>query len=134
VDRRDLAQGDAAHSPLGYRIVAPVGLLQAQLDIDGCVAPALKLSLPVTLEPDHLVLLQFDGQKLSLQSTQAWTPATLDAVRGDVAGLHEHAASTDGALGMLTKLAIASVLLNVIVVLGVMVVALKRRNAPADRP
>lgn len=124
----DLAQADAAKSPLGYRLVVPAGAPRLQLAIAGCVKEPLDLALTVTLDRGHLALLEFDGQRLALTSTQAWEPATLEAVGENVARLHEHGEATDGALSTLTKLAIASLLLNAVVLLGVAVVAFRRRS------
>ena len=124
----DLAQADAAKSPLGYRFVAPAGSLHADLRISECVAQTLDLPLAITLETGHLALLEFDGQQLAVTATRAWEPATLEDVSADVAKLHEHGDATDGALSTLTRLAIASVLLNAVVLLGVAVVAFRRRN------
>jgi len=124
----DLARADAAKSPLGYRFVVPAGALHAELTIAGCVPSRLSLPLSMTLEKGHLALLEFDGQRLAVASTQAWEPTRLEDVSADVARLHDHGDATDGALSTLTRLAIASVLLNVVVLLGAAVVAFRRRN------
>lgn len=124
----DLAQADAAKSPLGYRFVVPAGTLHAELTIWNCVEPRRSLPLSTTLEKGHLAMLEFDGHHLAVASTRAWEPTTLEDVNADVAKLHDHGDATDGALSILTKLAIASVLLNVVVLLGVAVVAFRRRN------
>ncbi len=124
-ERGDLVQADAAANPLGYRFVVPAGQLQAELTIRQCVKDELRLPLPLALKEHQLALLDFDGRKLVLVSTQAWEPATLDAVRGDVAQLHQHAEATDGSLTTLTRLAIAGLALNVVAIL----VALRRRKS-----
>ena len=124
----DLAQADAAKNPLGYRVVAAAGTRNTELTIAGCVSRPRVLSLSLTLEKDHLALLEFDGQALALKSAEPYAPATLDAVHADVAGLHERGEATDSALAMLTKLALASVLLNVGVILVVARVAIRRRS------
>ncbi len=120
----DLAQADAARNPLGYRFIVPAGELSTRLAILNCVKEPLSLPLSLTLERNHLALLEFDGRKLVSASTQAYEPATLDAVHDDVARLHTHGAATDGTLSTLTKLVIASLVLNFVVI----VVALTRRN------
>jgi hypothetical protein len=119
----DLVQADAAGNSLGYRFVVPPGTLDTTLAISRCVKDDLRLSLPLVLEDKQLALLTFDGQKLLLVATQAYEPTTLDAVRSDVHRLHQRGEATDGTLSMLTKLAIAILVLNVVV----LVVALKRR-------
>ncbi len=121
----DLVQADAADNSLGYRFVVPAGKLNTELTIRQCVKDELRLPLPLMLNENQLALLEFDGQKLVLGSTQAYEPTTLAAVRGDVAKLHQHSEATDGTLAMLTKLAIASLVLNVVVIL----VALKHRKS-----
>jgi hypothetical protein len=123
----DLARADAARSPLGYRFVVPAGAPHLQLTIAGCVREPLGLALTLTLEKGRLALLEFDGQRLAVTSTQAWEPATLEAVGESVAKLHEHGEATDGALSTLTKLVIASLLLNVAALLGA-IVAFRRRS------
>ncbi|MEO5689117.1 MAG: hypothetical protein ABIR54_17290 [Burkholderiaceae bacterium] len=121
----DLVQADAADNSLGYRFVVPAGKLNTELTIRQCVKDELRLPLPLMLNENQLALLEFDGQRLVLGSTQAYEPTTLAAVRGDVAKLHQHSEATDGTLAMLTKLAIASLVLNVVVIL----VALRRRRS-----
>ena len=121
----DLVRADAADNPLGYRFVVPAGRLDAELAIRDCVKDELRLPLPLVLKDGQLALLEFDGQKLVLAATQAYAPATLDAVRTDVAKLHRHGEATDGTLATLTWLAIASLVLNVVVIL----VALRRRKS-----
>jgi hypothetical protein len=76
----DLARADATKSPLGYRFVVPAGAIDTELAISRCVKE-LRLPLALTLDKDHLALLDFDGQKLSVTSNEPWQPATLDAVR-----------------------------------------------------
>jgi hypothetical protein len=120
----DLAQADAAHNPIGYRFVAPAGSLNAQLVLDSCLDKPVTLALPVTLPPDQLALLEFDGKALTVKGTQAYEPTSLDWVRGEMLKLRDGATATDGTLSTLTRLAIASVVLNVIVIL----VALRRRR------
>ena len=124
----DLAQADAAKSPLGYRVVVAAGALNTELTIAGCVSRPLVLALPLTLEKDHLALLEFDGQHLALRSAEPYAPATLDAVHDDVAKLHERGEATDAALSTLTRLALANVLLVLVVIAVVLVVAIRRRS------
>ena len=119
-----LVQADAAKSPIGYRFVVPAGTLSTVLTISGCVKAGVRATLPLTLDKNRLALLGFDGKALALTSNEPYQPATLDAVRGDVAALHERGETTDGALSTLTKLVIASVGLNVVA----LVVALRRRS------
>jgi|GEM_PF-2172132 len=114
----DLAQADAAKNPLGWRFVVPAGALNTELAISRCVK-ALRLPLPVALEKDHLALLEFDGQRVSVTSNEPWTPSTLDGVHGDVARLQARAKASDETLDTLRKLAIACVLLNVVVLAAV---------------
>jgi hypothetical protein len=120
----DLAQADAANNPLGYRFVAPAGTLQSELTIAGCVPATVRVALPVTLEKDHLALLEFDGHHLSATSSVPYAPASLDAIHGEMALLGDGARTTDSALSRLTWLAIAGVLLNIVVI----VVASRRRK------
>ena len=119
-----LVQADAAKSPIGYRFVVPAGSLATDVTVSNCVKTEVHAALPVTLDKDHLALLAFDGKTLALTSNEPYQPATLDAVRGDVAALHDHGAATDGTLSTLTKLVIAGLVLNAIV----LAVALRRRN------
>jgi hypothetical protein len=120
----DPIQADAANNALGYRFVAPAGVLRSRLTISACVRTPIDVALPVTLEKDHLALLEFDGQKLALASTQPYAPTSLDGLHGEMATLQQRADASDGALSSLTKLAIASVLLNAVV----LVVALTRKR------
>ncbi len=119
----DLAAADAAGVPIGYRFVAPAGALNIELGISDCIG-GQALSLPLKLEQDQLALLEFDGRKLVMQSTQHYAPSTLDSLHGEVTALQQRADSHDATLSTLTKLAIASVLLNAVVIL---LVLLRRR-------
>jgi hypothetical protein len=110
----DLANADTAKNPLGYRVVAPAGDLNAELTITGCVQ-ALRQALPVLLEKDHLARLEFDGRHVTVASTEAYMPVTLEAVRSDLAQLQAHGKDADERASMLTKLGVAGVLLNVAV-------------------
>ena len=114
----DLAAADAAGNALGYRVVAPAGSLHGELTIEGCVPP-LRLALPVALEKDHLARLEFDGRRIAVSSTEAYSPVTLEAVRGDVAQLQARGQAADERVSALTKLAIAGLLLNVAVLAAV---------------
>jgi hypothetical protein len=120
----DLAQADAAGSPLGYRFVVPAGKLDAELGLSRCVKE-MRLPLAVALDKDHLALLEFDGHALSVKSNEPWQPATLEAVRGDVAQVSEHGMATDGTLSTLTRLVAASIVLNLVVLA---VLFLRRRG------
>ena len=120
VERVDLAQADAAGTPVGYRFVAPAGALNTELALAGCT-DELDVSLLVKLEKDQLALLEYDGHKLILKSTQPYTPTSLDGLHGEIATLQQRADGSDTTLSTLTKLAIASVLLNVVVVALVLV-------------
>ena len=124
-ERGDLVQADAAASPLGYRFVVPAGQLATELTIRQCVKDDLRVGMPLSLKENQLALLEFDGQKLVLGSTQPYEPATLDTVRGDVTRLHQRAEATDDSLTKLSRLVIAGLALNVVVLL----VALRRRKS-----
>ena len=115
VERVDLAQADAAGTPVGYRFVAPAGALNTELALAGCT-DELDVSLLVKLEKDQLALLEYDGHKLILKSTQPYAPTSLDGLHGEIAALQQRADGSDTAMSTLTKLAIASVLLNVVVI------------------
>ena len=125
----DLARADAAKNPLGYRFVVPAGPLDTQLQITGCVRNGLEQSLSVTMEKDHLVLLEFDGRQLALKSNEPYTPMSLDTLHDEVATLQKGAESTDGALFRLTRLARLSLLLNVILVVAAIVFAIRRKRS-----
>jgi len=114
----DLAQADAAKNPLGYRFLVPAGNLNSELTISRCVKD-LHLPLAVAMDKDHLVQMAFDGQHLAVTATGPYAPSTLDAVHGDVATLQARAEASDGTLATLTKLAIACVALNVVVLAAV---------------
>jgi hypothetical protein len=130
----DLAQADAAKSPLGYRFVVPAGRLDTRLTIAACVKIPVDLPLSLAIEKGHLTLLEFDGRALKVGATQAWEPTTLEDVNADVAKLHEHGAATDDALATLKALAIAGVLLNVVLLLGGAVLMFRRRRHRAPHP
>jgi len=110
-----LAQADAARSPPGCRFVAPAGALKTTLTLAGCVDKPLDTSLPLTLEQDHLALLEFDGMALSVASTLSFAPTTLETLHGEVAQVASHGGGTDGTLAKLTWRAAASLLPNVVV-------------------
>ena len=128
LENADLAQADAARNPLGYRFVVPAGSLNTELAISHCVKDELHLPLAVAMAKDHLASLEFDGRRVGLASNEAYAPTTLDAVSADLARLHDHGDATDGSLSTLTKVAIASLVLNVVVLLGLAVVLLRRRS------
>jgi len=120
IETADLASADAAGVPIGYRLVVPAGALKTKLAISGCVGE-LDFSLPLKLEQDQLALLEFDGRKLALKSTQPYSPSTLDSLHGEVARLQQRTDGHDAALSTLTKLAIAGLLLNAVVIVLVLV-------------
>lgn len=127
-DSVDLAQADVAHNPVGYRFVVPSGTLNTTLSVSTCVKDELAMALSVAMEPEHVARLEFDGQHLALTSTEAWHPVTLEAVRSDVAALQAHGESTDGTLSTLTRLALAGVVLDVVVIAVVIGLAIRRRS------
>ena len=124
IETADLAAADAAGVPIGYRFVVPAGALNTELGISGCISEQ-GLALPLKLEQDQLAVLEFDGRKLLLKSTEHFAPSTLDSLHGEVATLQQRADGHDAALSTLKKLAIASVLLNAVVI----VLVLLRRRA-----
>ena len=124
----DLARADAAKNPLGYRFVVPAGTLDTRLEITGCVKDGLERSLSVTMENDHLALLEFDGRQLALKSNEPYAPMSLETLHDEVATLQKGAEATDGALFKLTRLARLSVLLNVILAVAAIVFAIRRRR------
>ncbi|MBJ7310381.1 hypothetical protein ACFOLJ_06580 [Rugamonas sp. CCM 8940] len=119
-----LAPAAAGTAPLGYRLVAPAGKHLAELNIAGCVKEAYSAKLALSLENKHLANLVFDGKTLQLRDSLPYEPTSLEWVRGEVLKLQAHDATSADALATLTKLAIASLLLNVLT-LGY--VFLKRR-------
>lgn len=111
----DLRQPDAAGNAMGWRFPVPAGALKTEVDIDSCGPAGVQATLDVAQVKDQLSLLEFDGKALTLKSTRAYAPATLDTVHGDVGQLHERGEATDGTLATLTRLVIASVVLNLVV-------------------
>ena len=116
----DLVQADAAGTPIGYRFAVPAGTLKTELTLSGCT-DELDVSLPVKLDKDQLALIEYDGHKPILKSTQPYTPTSLDGLHGEIATLQQRADGSDTTLSTLTKLAIASLLLNVVVAALVLV-------------
>ena len=111
----DLVQADAAGTPIGYRFAVPAGALKTELHLSGCT-DELDVSLPVKLDKDQLALIEYDGSKLVLKATQPYVPTSLDGLHGEIATLQQRADGSDTTLSTLTKLAIASVLLNAVVI------------------
>jgi len=74
----------------------------------------------VAMDKNHLASLEFDGRRVSLASNEAYAPTTLDTVGADLARLHDHGGATDATLSTLTKVAIASLVLNVAVLVGLL--------------
>ncbi len=119
-ERADLVQADAAGTPIGYRFAVPAGTLKTELTLSGCT-DELDVSLPVKLDKDQLALIEYDGSKLVLKATQPYAPASLDGLHGEIATLQQRANGSDATLSTLTKLAIASLLLNAVVIVLVLV-------------
>lgn len=119
-----LAPAGAGTAPLGYRLVAPAGKRQAELTVSACVKQAYVAKLALPLENKHLARLVFDGKTLQLRDSVPYEPTSLEWVRGEVLKLRASDAASGDALATLTKLAVASLLLNVLT-LGY--VFLKRR-------
>lgn len=113
----DLAQAEASHIPLGYRFVAPAGKLQAELNFSACVKDTYTVKYPLVLEKDQLANMLFDGKAVSLQSTSAYEPTSLEWVRAEMLKLQADNAASGSALSMLTKIAIASLVLNALTLL-----------------
>ena len=126
----DLAQADAARTPIGYRFVAPAGTLNVELRLSGCLAQESRLALRLPLEPDHLAAIAFDGRALSLAQSTRYEPTTLDWLRGEMSRLRndarEDARHASAALRCLTWIAGASLAAN-----GVLLVAFRRRRRAA---
>ena len=133
VESGDLARAGAANNPLGYRFVVPTGTLDTRLAITGCVRPDIQQALSVTMQPDHVALLEFDGRQLALKADEPYSPASLDELRAQSSSLHADVEDLNVMLCGLTRLVHLSVLLNVVVlavlVLAGIVLALRRKRS-----
>ena len=123
-ERGDLARADAASNPLGYRFIAPAGALDTEFTIASCAVADIRL--PVKLEADHLVHLEFDGHQLVQKSTEPWTPITLDGMSAQLSTLQEGAHATGGQVARLTWWILAALAVNLVVLAAVL---LRRRQA-----
>lgn len=127
----DLAQADAARTPIGYRFVAPAGTLNVELRLSGCVAKESSLALRLPLEPDHLAAIAFDGRALSLAQSTPYEPTTLDWLRGEISRLRndarEDARTASATLRTLTWIAGTSLAVN-----AVLLAAFWRRRRAAS--
>jgi hypothetical protein len=123
-ERGDVARADAASNPLGYRFVAPAGALDTELTIASCAGADIRL--PVKLDADHLVHLEFDGHQLVQKSNEPWAPTTLDGMSAQLSTLQEGAHATDGQVARLTWWILGVLVLNLVVLAAVL---LRRRQA-----
>lgn len=123
----DLEHAANSENPFGYRIVAPIGKTQAELTLSNCIAKPLVVKLPFDLAKDHLVRLAFDGTALVLESSTPYEPTSLEWVRAEMLKLQSNNASSDEAVARLTKLAFASLGLNL---LALLVFIISRRRSP----
>ena len=133
VESGDLARAAAANNPLGYRFVVPTGTLDTRLAITGCVKPDIEQSLSVTMQQDHVALLEFDGRQLALKADEPYAPASLDELRTQSSTLHSDVEGINVMMSSLTRLVHLSVLLNVVVLavlaLAGIVLAVRRKRS-----
>ncbi|MFL6658044.1 MAG: hypothetical protein ACJ8GW_08245 [Massilia sp.] len=127
-DTLALAEAGRQAAPPGFRFVAPAGKAEAALTLSGCVPQPQVLRLPLDVGKDQLLHLVYDGSALALESSVPFEPTTLEWLHEEVLKLHaSNNASTD-AVGKLTQIAFASLALNVLALLILVLVLWKRRH------
>ena len=114
----DLGRAESGAQPFGYRFVVPSGALKTELTLEGCVPLPVVVTLPLSLAKDHLVRLVFDGSSLALLSSAPYEPTSLEWVRGEILKLHANNDMSGAAVARLTTIAIASLALNLLALLG----------------
>ena len=125
----ELAQAAGSPNPPGYRVVVPAGKAQVELRFDACLPQPLVVTLPLDMAKDHLMRVAFDGAGLVLQDATPYDPTTLEWVRREVLTLRAANETHTEAVALLTKLAEASLALNVLVLLGFVLSRWRRQGA-----
>ena len=114
----DLGHAESGGQPFGYRFAVPSGTLKTELTLEGCVPLPVVVTLPLSLAKDHLARLVFDGSSLALLSSAPYEPTSLEWVRGEILKLHANNDTSGAAVARLTTIAIASLALNLLALLG----------------
>lgn len=97
------------------------------LGASDCVEKPVSLRLPVDMTKDHLARLEVDGRTLQLKSLTPFEPTTLEWVRTEVLKLQAESGNADKAMAQLSLFAKASLGLNVLLLLTLIVGLFRRR-------
>ena len=116
----DLAQAEANKILVGYRFPAPAGMLHTELTIAHCVKNEVVVKLPLDLKKDHLAELEFDGTTVLVKSSAPYEPTSLEWVRTQILEMQAENGASSTAVSTLTKIALASLGLNFLMLLLMM--------------
>ncbi len=129
-DSIDLAAADAARSPIGYRFAVPAGRLDAALHVT-CGQADVAADLPLDVVKNQVSTLEFDGAKLALVRSAFLDPASMDSLRGDLLKMQDASNSSYAVMARMTQLLVASIVLNVLVIVVVFATRWRRRRGAA---
>jgi hypothetical protein len=101
--------------PIGFRFAAPVGSVDAALRFDNCVTAALVSHLKLAVDKDKLTTLEFEGGHIVQRSIVPYLPLSLSNIHEEVATLQASNRNTHAEISTLTWLAIASLSLNALI-------------------
>jgi hypothetical protein len=130
MDSLALADAGRQAAPPGFRFVAPAGKGEASLTLSACLPQPQVLRLPLDVGKDQLLHLVYDGSALVLESSVPFEPTTLEWVHEEVLKLHASNNASNDAVGKLTHIAVASLALNVLALLILILVLWKRYRKP----
>ena len=96
----------------------PAARLDAALHVT-CNGAEVEAALPLEFAKNQVSTLDFDGAKLTLVRSAFLDPASMDSLRGDLLKMQDAANTADAVLSRLTQWVVASVALDVALIVVV---------------
>jgi len=123
-----LAGAASEAKPPGFRFAAPAGKGASELTISHCIPKPMTVALALDLPKDHLLRLSFDGTALVVADSAPYAPTTLEWVRAEVVKLRANNSTASTAIGTLTTVAYASLGLNLVVLVALILLLTRRKT------
>jgi hypothetical protein len=118
-------------SPIGYRFPAPTGKLGIELTYSLCFKEPVVIKQVLDLEKDKLANLTAAGEKLTLDGTTEYNPATLESLRTQMDTARADAANTEHRLSNTNTLVTFCIGLNLV---AVALLLWRRRRVSQETP
>lgn len=127
LESANFAAANAKGNPIGYRLPVPAGQLDVELTYSMCVKKPFTVKQTLALPKDHLATITLEGAKLTLDSTSAYNPASLDGVRAQLDNVRAKADKTELRLSGIDTLVMACLGLNIA---GLALLLWRRKRTP----